>query len=162
MYRFGDERLPPRFWRRVEDTGTCWLWQGSRLKGYGRAKVAGVPGRYAHRMAYVSLVGPVPEGLELDHLCRQRCCVNPAHLEPVTHHENVLRGNAGKHLGVKTHCPRGHAYDEVNTLVDRRGSRGCRECRNADARARYAVIKGAPVKAYRPRTRPNSQIQETQ
>lgn len=80
---------------------------------------------------YEHVKGPVPDGLELDHLCRVHNCVNPAHLEAVTHAENVRRGEAGLHNPEKTHCPNGHAYTEENTLVinDPRGAyRRCKKC----------------------------------
>ena len=112
----------------------CWVWMGHiRADGYGwfykdgRAKLA-------HRAAYELLVGAVPAALELDHLCRMRHCVNPAHLEAVTRLENVRRGEGGKHNIVKTHCPRGHPYDEANTYPIPSGGRGCRACRNRESR----------------------------
>ena len=85
----------------------------------------------AHKMMYEHVNGPVPEGLELDHLCHVRHCVNPAHLEAVTHAENVKRGEAGLHNPDKTHCPNGHAYTAENTLIinDPRGAhRRCKKC----------------------------------
>ncbi|KAB2977369.1 HNH endonuclease [Streptomyces sp. SS1-1] len=88
-------------------------------------------GRYqmAHRVAYQEIVGPIPEGLQLDHLCRVRHCVNPAHLEPVTSRENTLRGeNLVAINAAKTHCKRGHLFDAANTYRWR-NSRICRECR---------------------------------
>jgi hypothetical protein len=109
----------------------CWEWTGAITRlGYGNAYVGGRT-MLAHRAVYEALVGPVPNGLTLDHLCRNRGCVNPAHLEPVTHRENVLRGEgfAARHAR-KTHCPRGHPYDEKNTEWYR-GGRYCRACRTA-------------------------------
>jgi len=88
----------PRFWARVDKAapGGCWIWTGAvEGKGYGAPSINGVK-RPAHRLAYEDLVGPVPEGLHLDHLCRVRRCVNPAHLEPVTSRENTLRGVQAK------------------------------------------------------------------
>lgn len=111
-----------RFWSKVEKTETCWLWTASLCDGYGQFSVsAGLP-RRAHRVAYELLVGPIPEGLTLDHLCRVRNCVRPDHLEPVTQAENTRRASLGK-----THCRQGHPYDEANTYI--RPSRGERECR---------------------------------
>lgn len=101
----------------------CWEWTAARNSyGYGLIKYQGKPWA-AHRFAYEQLVGPIPEGKELDHLCRNRACVRPGHLEPVTHLENCLRG--GNRM--KTHCPQGHPYSGAN-LHERRGVRLCRTC----------------------------------
>src|ERR1035437_3014013 len=94
----------------------CWLWTAAVDKdGYGLFKLSGRMVR-AHRFAYEQAKGPIPHGLTLDHLCRVRCCVNPAHLEVVTVRENTLRGNgpAGRNAR-KTHCKQGHPYTESNT-----------------------------------------------
>ncbi len=123
-----------RFWAKVEKTPTCWLWRaGKDHLGYGQIRRDGSHAK-AHRVAYDLLVGPIPDGLELDHLCRVRNCVNPAHLEPVTHAENVRRGLSGQRQRAKTHCPAGHPYDAENTYVAPRGDRGCRACRMASKR----------------------------
>lgn len=112
-----------------EETG-CWVWHGYRQPaGHGRVRVDGRK-VLVHVWVYTLFNGPVPDGLELDHVCRNPACCNPYpdHLEPVTHRENVLRGEApAAHHARKTHCPRGHAYDEQNTRVYR-GSRYCRAC----------------------------------
>ena len=94
------ERLTPeaRFWSKVEKTETCWIWRGARDdKGYGSLGINGKILR-AHRVSYEWLIGPIPEGLVLDHLCRVPPCVNPAHLEPVTQGENSRRGIRGDQL----------------------------------------------------------------
>jgi hypothetical protein len=89
----------------------------------------------AHRVVYEALVGPVPEGLELDHLCKESRCVNPAHLEPVTHAENVRRGRGwGGQNARKTHCPSGHPYEGDNLILQKRGGRLCRTCQNEYSR----------------------------
>jgi len=126
-----DQTPEERFWKRVVlgNGDECWKWAGLiDRKGYGRYcnRVFGT--HLAHRISYLLLVGPIPDGKELDHVCRNRGCVNPAHLEPVTHHVNLLRGNgivsANK---LKTHCPQGHPYEGEN-LICRRGTRECRIC----------------------------------
>lgn len=121
-----------RFWSHVERTSTCWLWTGCRNnQGYGDTKAFG-KSELAHRRSYVLLVGDIPPGLELDHLCRVQACVNPAHLEAVTHAENIRRGLAVKPK--PSACPRGHDYTEATAYVTTTGSRYCRICKNERAR----------------------------
>ncbi len=112
----------------------CWLWVGRLEGGYGRTKVVGVHWP-AHRVIYTLLVGPIPEGLVLDHLCRVRHCVRPAHLEPITEAENIRRGRAGRNHASKTHCPQGHAYSTANTQHVQ-SERHCRTCKRERARQR--------------------------
>lgn len=130
-----------RFWAYVnrdvlEDQ--CWEWTGALSDGYGYFKRAvGLEPRMvkAHRYAYTYLLGEIPEGLVLDHLCRNRKCVNPLHLEPVTNEENILRGESGPARNArKTHCPQGHPYDELNTYTHTSGWRQCKTCRNEAVR----------------------------
>lgn len=126
--------LAERLWEKaLADGSGCWIWQGSGRKGYGRIS-AGRRGDgmlSAHRVAYEIVKGPIPEGLEPDHLCRNRACINPAHLEVMTHRENVLRGE-GPTAGYarQTHCKRGHEFTAENTSHEN-GSRICRPCRRA-------------------------------
>lgn len=119
-----------RFWSKVSKTDGCWLWQASVDKwGYGWFKLAGKM-RRAHSVSYELVVGPVPEGLQLDHLCRNPRCVNPAHLEPVTARENSLRSSSFVALNArKTHCPRGHPLSGENLYINP-SSRGrvCKTC----------------------------------
>jgi hypothetical protein len=93
---------------------------------------------YTHRLAYELFVGPIPEGLQLDHLCRQRACCNPAHLEPVTSRENTLRGTHPNAIASRLpHCRSGHEFTPENTRLTRQGKRLCRECDRAARRVRY-------------------------
>lgn len=134
------EKIPERqraheYWeQRTYRDGDCWRWSQYRDRdGYGRFG----RGHLAHREAYKALVGPIPQGLTLDHLCRNRDCVNPAHLEPVTIGENLLRGESFQGVNArKTHCINGHPFDETNTRVatDFRTGRPTRECRTCTNR----------------------------
>lgn len=124
----------------------CWPWASVRRDGYGRAYLDGRH-QLAHRAVYERLVGPVPEGKELDHLCRNRRCVNPAHLEPVTRRVNVLRGVSPAALAAQqTHCLNGHPFVEGSFFArPGRNERICRECHAASAKSahlkRYRVCK---------------------
>lgn len=116
---------------RVE-RGDCWVWTGAKnSRGYGVAVVAGQRG-LVHRYVYTAMVGPIPDGLHLDHLCRNPICCRPDHLEPVTARENVRRGNATN----KTHCKNGtHLWVPENITIRRSGHKVCRLCANAQQRA---------------------------
>ena len=123
-----------RFWAKVDKTapGGCWQWS-ARLNadGYGHLNVDGQKVR-AHRFAYEMLVGAIPEGLQLDHLCRNRGCVNPDHLEPVTNRENILRGETvPARNAAKTHCSKGHEFTPENTTMRANGWRECKTCQRA-------------------------------
>ena len=122
--------LTERFWAKVDQTETCWLWQGAvSSSGYGNVSGVDRRTRRAHRVAYELLVGPIPPGLQLDHLCRVRRCVNPSHLEVVTQTVNVLRGEGPTAKNAtKTHCHRGHPLDKSNTRHRPSGGRTCRTC----------------------------------
>lgn len=130
-----------RFWAKVDrrDPDDCWVWTAAtnRSGGYGRFRVGGRAGRMvsAHRFAYERLVGPIPDGLTIDHLCRVPRCVNPKHLEPVTVRENTLRGESFSARNArKTHCIHGHPFDEANTIHRKGGRRECRICNYAGKR----------------------------
>jgi hypothetical protein len=137
-----EERIA-KFWRKVQKTEGCWLWTKNRCKqGYGQVFWAGRQAK-AHRVAYELTKGPVPAGLELDHLCRNRACVRPDHLDPVTHRVNVLRGEGvAARRARRTHCPQGHPYDEKNTYRFGR-QRMCRACHLVHTRAHKARTKAA-------------------
>jgi hypothetical protein len=122
--------LLQRFWSRVKIVDDCWEWQGGiKCDGYGSFywEKKQYP---SHRVAYEIMVGDVPQGLELDHLCKNRKCCNPEHLEAVTHKQNLLRGDTIVAINSKkTHCPQGHPYFGENLLI-KQGSRHCRKCHN--------------------------------
>lgn len=135
--------LADRFWPKVDKTDDCWLWTGA-LNSTGYGYIARTSNRMvpAHRIAYELLVGPIPDGLTLDHLCRVRNCVNPSHLEPVTMRENTLRGSAPPAINARrTHCVNGHEFTPENTYVGTTG-RECRACNRLRARERYWAKKG--------------------
>lgn len=161
--------VPARFTAKitVNDAG-CWVWTAAVTKyGYG-AFNSGPETVAAHIYAYVNTIGPVPAGLELDHLCHnrdatcpggiaclhRRCC-NPEHLEPVTHLENVRRSprngvgiaKAQESVRARTHCPQRHPYDDVNTGRTKAGHRYCKECSRISANRRYARLKEAKCPA---------------
>lgn len=156
-----DPRLPPRFWSKVvpEPMSGCWLWTAAiQCGGYGAFNGGVTHGRrvhVAHRFAYEGLVGAVPEGLELDHLCRVRCCVNPAHLEPVTTAENTRRGvlyeNQRRRFASATHCRAGHELSGANldlrVQVSVKGAtyphRRCVACAKTSRAARYLAERKA-------------------
>jgi hypothetical protein len=123
-------QLEARFWSKVSKTSTCWIWNKALVRGYGHCFWQGRY-RIAHIVAYELLIGPVPKGLELDHKCRVTSCVNPAHLEPVTHRENVIVRGVGPFAqrARQTHCLRGHEFTPKNTYIHKsRGVRVCRTC----------------------------------
>lgn len=133
-----------RFWEKVDFNGPngCWLWTaGGSKEGYGGFYPRHGLRVSSHRWAYEQLVGPIPAGLQLDHLCRVPAYVNPDHLEPVTNQENSRRGETGKWKRPDI-CKKGHPFDEVNTYIrsDRTGHRDCRICRR-NARRRYEARK---------------------
>lgn len=146
-------RRVSRFWAEVDRSAgpeACWPWLGSTLLGYGRKQGFG-GGGYAHRAAYILSKGPIPKRLTIDHLCNNRACVNPAHLEAVTQRVNVLRSPTAQAAinARKTHCKYGHPFDEANTYFrpGRSGrERACRACSNARNRSAYR-------RAYRRRQR---------
>jgi hypothetical protein len=143
------EPLRVRLFRQavVNDLTGCWEWTGAKTPhGYG---IIGLddkgPTRRAHRVSYEMLREPIPQGLNIDHLCKNPSCINPQHLEPVTQGENVKRGRAGWHNKIKTHCVNGHEFTPENTLrvrgTEQRQCRTCRDKRIREFRARQRANK---------------------
>lgn len=122
--------LEERFWAKVDRRGEdeCWNWMAGKSYGYGMFGLASGKMTQAHRVAWKLLVGKIPKRRELDHLCRNRACVNPNHLEPVTRSVNLRRSPlVGRWRKRITHCPRGHEYTAENTYTNR-GKRRCLTC----------------------------------
>lgn len=137
-----------RFFRNVKKSPSCWEWTGYKnYKGYGVFVVRDRDQVAAHRFSWELAHGPIPEGLVLDHLCRNRSCVNPAHLEPVTNLENTLRGDNFIALhAAKTHCTNGHPFSEENTRTSVRDGRTLRVCRTCNRNRRRAFDKRQKAK----------------
>lgn len=131
------------FWSRVHGPTVidgCWNWIAGRIStGYGCfVHNATRTNILAHRYAYMDLVGPIPAGLVIDHLCNNRICVNPGHLRLTTHRENILRGTGQSARNArKTHCKYGHPLDGPNLIIDHRDRRACRICKNIKRREEY-------------------------
>lgn len=141
------ERFSDKYF--VDEKTDCWMWTGSkRPSGYGTFSPTRDDPQCAHRWSYEHFVGPIPDGLEIDHLCRVPSCVNPAHLEPVTRRENARR--AGLHHR-KSACNNGHPFSPENTLRQSSGGRGCRHCMRAANRRSYEKRRGLQGKEVTPR-----------
>jgi len=113
---------------RIDAHGDCWEWTGCiHSAGYGMTSVNRKTS-LVHRVVWEALVGPIPKKLQIDHLCRNRKCCNPDHLDLVTTGENIRRGNTGRKNKIKTHCPYGHPYSGNNLKVNPNGSRKCQAC----------------------------------
>ena len=142
-FGFTEEHLRSKY---LEDANGCWIFQGA-LGGagdYGQFSwvVSGERHtRGAHILMYLIFVGPIPDGYEVDHLCRVHACGRPSHLEAVTHQVNQKRGLNGS----KTHCKHGHPFDEENTYINTRGQRECRTCRTQAVYRSKAKRKGGDV-----------------
>lgn len=141
---FTSRPLVDRLLEKIEKTESCWVWTGSKTGGIGSYGLIWSNGRkqLAHRAMYEMNVGPIPDGLELDHVCRNKSCVNPDHLEPVTHFENMKRAEVGWKNREKTACPKGHEYTAENTRITH-GSRSCKQCESAYNQRRWAKYKEA-------------------
>jgi hypothetical protein len=131
-----------RFFKFVNiEIGKCWEWTGCKHPiGYGMFQIRSKKSGYAHKIIWEYFNGKVPEGKELDHLCRNRSCVNPFHLEPVSHVENMRRGANS----IKTHCPRGHKYDGFNPYRNN-GFRYCIACLKQQKRDYYERTRAKKV-----------------
>ena len=144
------ERSTPdhvRFWAKVRKTDGCWEWLGYvNPGGYGRYIDPEQKGWQAHRKAWVLTGRELIAGMELDHLCRNRSCVNPEHLEQVTKQENIRRGDGGRMWRLRTHCPSGHPYDDENTRIYQ-GRRYCIACNRESSRKRYSRRRSGAVAA---------------
>lgn len=130
---------------RLDPATGCWEWIRNRVKGSGYARLTS---GNAHRWVYEQVVGPIPEGMELDHTCRNKGCVNPVHMEIVTPAENNRRKNEALGRGqYATHCPNGHAYTPENTMRVHGNARQCRVC-NREAVRRWKAQNRARIRAY--------------
>lgn len=132
------EEVVERFWSNVSRPSPycCWEWTGHLVEGYGQFRIGDKqPG--AHRISYEWAIGPIPAGMQIDHLCRNEVCVNPLHLEAVSPRTNVLRGKGLSAMNArKTHCPQGHEFNDENTYryKNQRHCRPCKQARTKEAR----------------------------
>lgn len=140
-----------RVWHKYEiQPNGCWFAPNKPMpSGYVRVEING-KGRALHRVYYEQFVGPIPEGLQLDHLCRTPRCVNPAHLEPVTPRENTMRSPIAPAAlnAAKTHCPQDHPYEGENLVVNVNGQRCCRICLRTAQRRHYRNGGKAKIRAW--------------
>lgn len=145
----------------VDAVTACHNWTGRTLHGYGDLRSRGMHYR-AHRVAYELKNGPIASGLVIDHLCRNKACCNPDHLEAVTQRENTLRGEGpAARLAKQTHCLRGHPFDAENTRIIYGGRRRCRECtRQYNRAAKKRRRQPSPREAHKDLPNPNQESGE--
>ncbi len=138
-----ENNIEQRFWSKVQKTDNCWLWLGCLDgTGYGRIFWKNHKMLQAHRFAYELLVDKIPENLQCDHICRNRSCVNPAHIELVTNKINTLRGiSFAAENFKKTHCPKGHILsdDNIYPSIKKRGKRSCKICQRGRNKRRKSL-----------------------
>lgn len=140
-------RLPAadRFWRHVKKSVRCWEWTGTTANGYGRFRHttrSTDTQAMAHRFAFELTKGPIADGLQVDHLCKNRLCVRPDHLEAVSPRENTLRSSAPSAANAKkTHCPKGHPLSGSNLRIGTAGRRHCKTCQREWMRAKRAAAR---------------------
>ena len=143
-----DRTVEERFWEKVNkngpipahrpELGPCWVWTAAKMEGYGAFSLSGGRNVHAHIVSFTWEYGDIPEGYERDHLCRNRACVRPDHLEAVTHWTNVARGISPHGLNAaKTRCRNGHDFTPENTRVNSKGQRVCITCARAACMAWY-------------------------
>jgi hypothetical protein len=138
----------------VDEKTECWVWTGPVGGPYGFIQEGAKKRHKAHRFVYEQVVGPVPPGAVLDHKCRNTLCINPKHLEPVTHALNVQRGDAGINNALKTHCKYGHEFTPENTAINSAGHRHCLACRRRLVRDHMRKRRGSDLTGP---PRPNAQ-----
>ena len=147
-----DKKTLNRFWNKVKKTNYCWTWIACKnICGYGlfnlNGKIIG-----AHRISYELVNGSIPKGLELDHLCKNPLCVNPDHLEAVTHRENLLRGETSASINAKkTHCIRGHEFTPENTYLNQ-SKRRCKIC-DQEYHKKYGILHKIEITEYQKKYR---------